>query len=88
MHKECDANFNDTGKRWDRVRAALKLGDRQGRAPLKLDDTEKASEEARKKAREKARERARWVRSLTYGNLLLGSGGLLLGDVVARLLLG
>jgi hypothetical protein len=30
----------------------------------------------------------RWVRPLTYGNRLLGAGGLLLGVVVVRWLLG
>ncbi|MFZ2114297.1 MAG: hypothetical protein WAU77_11295 [Solirubrobacteraceae bacterium] len=33
-------------------------------------------------------ERLKWVRPLTYGSRLLGAGGLLLGVVVARLLLG
>ena len=72
MHDRWDANFDDPGKLWDRVRAALKSG-----------EPREACEQAQ--ARKQTRD---WVRPLTYGNLLLGAGGLLLGVVVARLLLG
>lgn len=94
MHEAWGANFENPGSRWDRLRedardlgrAVRKLGHRQGHAASKLDDQQDTSEQ--QTPEEKARATARWVRPLTYGNLLLGAGGLVLAVVVARLLLG
>jgi hypothetical protein len=88
MHTEWGANFDDPGNLWDRAklwgRPAVRLGDRE-EAPVQEAPVQKAREQKPREQREQTRT---WVRPLTYGNLLLGAGGLLLGLVVARLLLG
>jgi len=64
------------GKRLELANAAL------GDPPPNMQVEWGANFEPANKARRK------WVRPLTYGSRLLGAGGLLLGVVVARLLLG